>query len=217
MIDKRLQYDRQMYAMGQRVAKSLDGSRPGYRGYGAAQDSGNATNSAASAAAGSSGTSGPSGDGTGDFSTPEQTRNHNQAQADRAKAIANPSVFEKVKDYVLGGGIVGMGLRGLTSVFGGPPTDPMSFGQNNVPGYNQLNIAGPVTGPPAQRGGDNQGIMNLYNPNMLNVAGEVVDEVPVSQEEEDFIQRFRVKNPYRQDKQGQLDPEILEMISKLYT
>ena len=33
----------------------------------------------------------------------------------------------------------------------------------------------------------------------------------------DFLQRFRVKNPYRQDKQGQLDPAILEMISKLYT
>ena len=25
-----------------------------------------------------------------------------------------------------------------------PPTDPMSFGQNNILGYNQLNIAGPV-------------------------------------------------------------------------
>ena len=32
MIDKRLQQARQMYAMGQRVAKTLDGSRPGYRG-----------------------------------------------------------------------------------------------------------------------------------------------------------------------------------------
>mgnify|MGYP003153879952 FL=1 len=28
-----------------------------------------------------------------------------------------------------------------------PPTDPMSFGQNDIPGYNQLNIAGPVKGP----------------------------------------------------------------------
>ena len=27
-----------------------------------------------------------------------------------------------------------------------PPTDPMSFGQNDIPGYNQLNIAGPVKG-----------------------------------------------------------------------
>ena len=28
--------------------------------------------------------------------------------------------------------------------FPDPPTDPISFGQNNIPGYNQLNIAGPV-------------------------------------------------------------------------
>ena len=35
--------------------------------------------------------------------------------------------------------------------------------------------------------------------------------------EEDFNQRFRVANEFRQDKQGQLDPAILEMISKLYT
>ena len=28
-----------------------------------------------------------------------------------------------------------------------PATDPMSFGQNDIPGYNQLNIAGPVKGP----------------------------------------------------------------------
>ena len=34
---------------------------------------------------------------------------------------------------------------------------------------------------------------------------------------EDWSQRFRVGNPYRQDKQGQLDPQITEMISKLYT
>jgi hypothetical protein len=59
--------------------------------------------------------------------------------------------------------------------------------------------------------------MAAYNPNMLNVSGEVVDEVPVSQEEEDFKQRFRVANEFRQDKQGQLDPAILEMINKLYT
>ena len=31
--------------------------------------------------------------------------------------------------------------------FPDPPTDPMSFGQNDIPGYNQLNIAGPVKGP----------------------------------------------------------------------
>ena len=123
------------------------------------------------------------------------------------------TVGTKIKDYVLGGGIVGMGIRGLTNLFGGPTTkDTTAPDQRNM-----FNVSGPVTGPPAQRGGDNQGIMNLYNPNMLNVAGEVVDEVPVSQEEEDFKQRYRVANEFRQDKQGQLDPAILEMISKLYT
>ena len=72
-------------------------------------------------------------------------------------------------------------------------------------------------GPTEGGGGDGQGIMNLYNPNMLNISGEVEEEVPVSQEEEDFKQRYRVANEFRQDKQGQLDPAILEMISKLYT
>ena len=59
MIDKRLKYK-----AGQRVKKNKDGSRPGYRGYGAAQDSGNASNSAASAAAGSGSSSGGDGDGS---------------------------------------------------------------------------------------------------------------------------------------------------------
>ena len=58
--------------------------------------------------------------------------------------------------------------------------------------------------------------MSVYNPYILPVEGEG-EEAPVSQEEEDFIQRYRVANQFRQDKQGQLDPAILEMISKLYT
>ena len=202
--------DRQMYKYGQRVAKTLDGSRPGYRGYGAAQDSGNAANSAASAAAGSGGTSGPSGDGTGDFSTPEQTRNHNKAQADRAEAIANPSVFEKVKDYVLGGGLIGMGVRGLGNVFGGPKSFEDQYGYGpDYQGQKSYDF-GPEDGPGNDDG--NQGIMAAYNPYLLPE-----EEVLPTQEEEDFIQRFRVANEFRQDKQGQLDPAILEMISKLYT
>ena len=40
--------------------------------------------------------------------------------------------------------------------FPDPPTDPMSFGQNNIPGYNQLNIAGPVKGQGIQ------GLIDLY-------------------------------------------------------
>ena len=54
--------------------------------------------------------------------------------------------------------------------------------------------------------------MAAYNPYLL-----AEEEVLPTQEEEDFIQRFRVANEFRQDKQGQLDPAILEMISKLYT
>ena len=34
---------------------------------------------------------------------------------------------------------------------------------------------------------------------------------------EDWSQRFRVDDQYRQDKQGQLDPQIVEMINNLYT
>jgi len=124
------------------------------------------------------------------------------------------NIGTKVKDYVLGGGLIGMGIRGLTSLagkIGGPP----DLGIRD--GHNMANIAGPRSfdfGPGPGEGDDNQGIMATYTPNMLDTAEE---EIPVSQEEEDFNQRFRVANEFRQDKQGQLDPAILEMISKLYT
>ena len=119
-----------------------------------------------------------------------------------------------IGNYIKGGGLIGMGIRGLSKLFGGSTTkDTTAPDQRNM-----FNVSGPVVGPPAPReGGDGQGIMAAYLPNMLNVSGEVEEEVPASKEEEDFIQRFRVANEFRQDKQGQLDPQILEMISKLYT
>jgi hypothetical protein len=130
-----------------------------------------------------------------------------------------PSAFSNIvggiKDYVMGGGLLGMGIRGITGLvdkFTGPKAT--EYGNLNTPGYNMLNIAGPKSydfGPGPGEGNDNQGIMAAYNPYILPV-----EEVPVSQEE-DFKQRFRVANKFRQDKQGQLDPAILEMISKLYT
>jgi len=119
----------------------------------------------------------------------------------------------KVKDYVMGGGLLGMGIRGLTGLFD-KVTGPKAVDYND--GYNMANIAGPKSydfGPGSGEGNDNQGIMAAYNPYILPVE----EEAPVSQEEEDFKQRFRVANKFRQDKQGQLDPAILEMISKLYT
>jgi len=121
-----------------------------------------------------------------------------------------------IKDYVMGGGLLGMGIRGLTGLFG-KVTGPPDLGIRG--GYNMANIAGPVTGPPTTERGDGDGDKDLY-------ATTKQYTVPTSVEEEgittltnnpDFLQRFRVKNPYRQDKQGQLDPAILEMISKLYT
>jgi len=54
----RLQQARQMYAMGQRVAKTLDGSRPGYRGddaYGGGRSSGPSSNSSGPAGGASAG------------------------------------------------------------------------------------------------------------------------------------------------------------------
>ena len=120
-----------------------------------------------------------------------------------------------VKNYVTSGGILGAGLRGLGSLFGGPTTkDTTAPDQRNM-----FNVAGPKSYDfgPGSGEGEGQGIMAAYNPYMFKGAGEVEEEVPVSQEEEDFIQRYRVANKFRQDKQGQLDPAILEMISKLYT
>ena len=212
MIDKRLQYDRQMYAMGQRVAKSLDGLRPGYRG-GAAQDSGNAENQTASAAAaGSSGTS--SGSGSGHRGPAEFGLTTRGPAPTTSTTDDGESFLSTVKDFVMKGGIVGAGIRGLGNVFGGPTTK-----DNTAPDQrNMHNVAGPVDGPDfgVDGEGEGQGIMSVYNPYILPVEGEG-EEAPVSQEEEDFIQRYRVANQFRQDKQGQLDPAILEMISKLYT
>jgi hypothetical protein len=132
--------------------------------------------------------------------------------------LKGPSAFSNIvggiKNYVTSGGLIGMGIRGLTGLYD-KVTGPPDLGIRD--GYNMANIAGPKSydfGPGPGEGNDNQGIMAAYIPNMLDTAEE---EIPLSQEEEDFKQRFRVANEFRQDKQGQLDPAILEMISKLYT
>ena len=238
MIDKRLQQARQMYAMGQRV---------GFRGGG--MDMGNASNQAQSAAMGGGNnnggnTGGNTGGGNDGPRGPAElgvtTRAVNPvaiSPVDRSAVgqfstygrnvmnqnLQQPSVFSNItggiKDYVMGGGMLGMGIRGLGDLvdkFSGPKAT--EYGNLDIPGYNMLNIAGPKSydfGPEDGPGNDdgNQGIMAAYNPYLLPE-----EEVSVSpEEEEDFIQRFRVANKFRQDKQGQLDPAILEMISKLYT
>ena len=132
------------------------------------------------------------------------------------------TIGDMAGNYIKGGGTIGTVARGIGSLFGRPPpTDPMSFGQNDIPGYNQLNIAGPVQKRDfGNNGGDGQDQMAMYNPNMLNVEGPVVEDETIETDDgemEDFVQRFRGFNRTRQDKQGQLDPAIMEMISKLYT
>ena len=162
-----------------------------------------------------------------DTITNQNNKNYGQFFGSRVPTFSPPTfgqqvgnVFGGIGDYIKGGGLIGAGIRGLGSLFGGstPSTGNVGpAGLTNDGTYGTVGDAidaGRRNEPPGEEG---QGIMNLYNPNMLNVAGPVVDEVPVSQEEEDFIQRYRVANQFRQDKQGQLDPAILEMISKLYT
>jgi len=131
-----------------------------------------------------------------------------------------PSTFSNItggiKDYVMGGGLLGMGIRGLTGLLD-KVTGPKAteYGNLNTPGYNMLNIAGPKSydfGPGPGEGNDNQGIMAAYNPYLLPE-----EEVPISQEEEDFKHRYAGLKRTKLDKEGLLDPAILEMISKLYT
>ena len=100
----RLQQARQMYAMGQRVAKTLDGSRPGYRGddaYGSSSRSRQATDSrAATSSTNSSAPGGSSGQETrGDGPAPTtfqgntqivDTRSNNFMDAPLTKTTIDP-------------------------------------------------------------------------------------------------------------------------------
>ena len=252
----RLQQARQMYAMGQRVAKTLDGSRPGYRGsdMGSTGSSTGSSGPAGGASAGGnyggnrSGGTHPGGmSNTGgnqvDVGFQNAIRNEKIRQ-DTIKNQNNPNfgqffgtrvptysvptfgqkvsnVFGGIGDYITGGGLIGAGIRGITGLvnkFTGPKAT--EYGNLDIPGYNMLNIAGPVVGPTPTEGGDGgdlQGIMATYTPNMLDTAEDDVTDGEMDTSMSDFLQRFRVKNPYRQDKQGQLDPAIIEMINKLYT
>jgi len=226
----RLQQARQMYALGQRVGGIMgsnngsmlvtptrDGSRPGYYGpdAGHENDPGHGSNAP--------------GGGEG-----VDTQNMQDYMTDYATNVGKTAkttggfkgdgffggMVNTVKDYIKGGGLIGTGIRGITGLvnkFTGPKAT--EYGNLDIPGYNMLNIAGPVVGPTPTEGGDGVDNQQLY-------ANQYPTIPPVVSEEEgittlinnpDFLQRYRVKNPYRQDKQGQLDPAIIEMINKLYT
>ena len=171
-----------MYQTGQRVAKTLDGSRPGYRGEGGYGDgSEEGTNSG-----------GANSGGADDRSSAAQTASHNAAVSaaqdyNRAENAKNktifgfekpPSVFDRIgtgiKNYVTSGGLLGMGIRGITGLvdkFTGPP----DLGIRD--GYNMANIAGPKSydfGPGPGEGNDNQ---QLYaTTNQYPITGTIPEE-----------------------------------------
>jgi len=122
-----------------------------------------------------------------------------------------------IKDYIMGGGMIGMGIRGLKDVFGKFGTGwDSSMGPREDMGYNP-NKNNPFSGP--DRGGDGpyippQYINDLYAQNIMEEDGLDIDTSIGNME--DWSQRFRVDDQYRQDK-GALDPQIREYISKLYT
>ena len=250
----RLQQARQMYAMGQRVAKTLDGSRPGYRGsdMGSTGSSTGSSGPAGGASAGGnyggnrSGGTPPGGmSNTGgnqvDVGFQNAIRNE-QIRQDTIKNQNNPNfgqffgtrvptysaptfgqkvsnVFGGIGDYITGGGLIGAGIRGLGSLFGGSTPSTGNVGPAGLTNDGTYGTVGDAVRasqrnePPGEQG-DNQGIMATYIPNMLDTAEED-DEIDNSLT--DFIQRFRGLNETRQDKLGQLDPAIIEMINKLYT
>jgi hypothetical protein len=218
----RLQQARQMYALGQLVSKTMDGSRPGYRGdnaYGGGDSV---------AGGGDQGFGGGGPPGPDDRSTAQQTANQRaQVRAGNVRAIENlidrPNLFNQIGtgigNYIKGGGMLGMVGRGLGNLFDkftGPKAT--EYGNLDIPGYNMLNIAGPVSRPPAREGGDGDNQQLYATTNQYTIPTAVEEEgITTLVNNPDFLQRFRVKNPYRQDKQGQLDPQIIEMINKLYT
>ena len=213
----RLQQARQMYAMGQRVAKTLDGSRPGYRG----SDYGDEARG--------TGAYGGGGNGGG--------YNQGRNMANIAGPVTAPPDMSHFGDT---GDIVQADFTPynqrpdtITSFFDNYKANVRSnpFNLGTIGALKTLYQTqqakdllgfGPTVGPDFTGGdGGDKGIMNLYTPNMLNVAGPVVDEDEIDEEEDnsltDFIQRFRGLNETRQDKLGQLDPQIIAMINKLYT
>ena len=134
--------------------------------------------------------------------------------------VTTGGFFGGIKDYIKGGGLIGAGIRGITGLvnkFTGPKAT--EYGNLDIPGYNMLNIAGPVVGPTPTEGGDGGDNQQLYaETNQYPIMGNTSEEgIETLVNNPDFLQRFRVKNPYRQDKEGQLDPAIIEMINKLYT
>ena len=209
----RLQQARQMYAMGQRVAKTLDGSRPGYRG----SDYGDEARGTGAYGGGGNGGDGRpnmadiAGPVTGPVDMSHFGDTGDIVQADFTPYNQRPdtitSFFDNYKANV------------QSNPFNLGPIGAIKTLAQTAKAKDLLGL-GPTVGPDftGGDGGDN-GIMNLYTPNMLNVAGPVVDE---DDEEEitPFKNRFELSVDATKAKGIERliqDKAIAEMVSRLYT
>jgi len=232
----RLQQARQMYALGKLV------ERVGFRRGG----TGGGTGDAGSPGTNADGSNANTGGGDNDYNfrgpsdlgvTTRTVDTISPPDVDRSAVgqfstygrnlmnqnLKGPSVFSQIgtgiKDYITGGGLIGAGIRGLGSLFGGSTPSTGNVGPAGLTNDGTYGTVGDAVRasqrnePPGEQG-DNQGIMATYIPNMLDTAEE---EDEINNSLTDFIQRFRGLNETRQDKLGQLDPQIIAMINKLYT
>jgi len=91
------------------------------------------------------------------------------------------NITSGIKDYITGGGLIGMGIRGLTGLvdkFTGPKAT--EYGNLNIPGYNMLNIAGPKEYDFGPKGGDGED-SNLYaTTNQYPITGTIPEEGIIS-------------------------------------
>jgi hypothetical protein len=124
-----------------------------------------------------------------------------------------------IKDYIMSGGMWGAGLRGIQSLFSPkqPTKTEMYAAMEDAPFNQQKKMYdwGPTGGGDGQQQQyppwwyDNAYAQNIVDDEELDIDTSTGDM-------EEWIQRFRVKDPYRQD-QGALDEQIREYVSKLYT
>ena len=226
----RLQQARQMYALGQRVGGIMgsnngsmlvtptrDGSRPGYYGpdAGHENDPGHGSNS---------GGGGNGGDGrpnmadiAGPVTGPVDMSHFGDTgdiiQADFTPYNQRPdtitSFFDNYKANVQSNPF-NLGAIGAIK------TLAQTAKAKDLLGF------GPTVGPSFTGGDGDNGIMNLYTPNMLNVSGPVVNEDEIDEEEEitPFKNRFELSADATKAKGIERiiqDKAIAEMISRLYT
>jgi hypothetical protein len=240
----RLQQARQMYALGQLVSKTMDGSRPGYKGgqdmgagssgmgSGQTGNTGGNTNDTPSARDQHMGLQGKTGqkdkslDGGGvDRSKVNQFSTYGKnLMAQNLQSLA-PNPLERGLELYNKYGLVPNAARVVgnifSGIFGGPTTGFSTQGDpygNALGGLRDYSDPGPTDD---RDGGDGEN-RNLYaTTNQYAVPTSVEEEgITTITTNPNFIQRFMVKEPYRQA-QG-LDflaqnQAIANMINNLYT